>query len=60
MNSNIETTDKIIILLNTAIKVLRGGGTTYIFETGKRYAPHWKACSDYPWQAYSLWKECEV
>ncbi len=25
MNSNIETTDKIIILLNTAIKVLRGG-----------------------------------
>jgi acetyltransferase-like isoleucine patch superfamily enzyme len=25
VNSNIETTDKIIILLNTAIKVLRGG-----------------------------------
>lgn len=39
MDSKISIFDKINIYFRTALKILRGGGTTDIFETSQRNFP---------------------
>ena len=49
MNSNIGTTDKIIILARTAAKILRGGGTQNFLEGSTWDASSGKRRTDFSW-----------
>ena len=41
MDSKINIIDKLIILSRIGLKFFRGGGMSFIFETGKRHFPCW-------------------